>query len=85
MQLAYFVHSTAPDKDLFSRISEAHAGQLTKEQFVYHLTNSDRIATCFSHLGINTETTNTDELWDLFDMDENGCIDQDVLARVNMQ
>ena len=38
-------------QDLFSRISEAHEGRLTKQQFVYHVTNSDRIATCFSHLG----------------------------------
>lgn len=40
------------------------------------MTNSDRINTCFYHLGINTETTNTDEMWELFDMDENGYIDQ---------
>ena len=37
----------------------------------------------FVEEGINTETTNTDELWDLFDMDENGCIDQDLQRASN--
>lgn len=31
-------------------------------------------------MGINTETTNTDELWELFDIDDSGCIDQDEFA-----
>jgi len=66
--------------ELFSKITREHDGQLTKDNFVFHVTNSDRIATCFYHLGINTDTTNTDELWELFDMDENGCIDQDEFA-----
>lgn len=65
--------------ELFSKIVEKDA-KLTKDDFVYHVTNSDRINTCFYHLGINTETTNTDELWDLFDIDASGCIDQDEFA-----
>lgn len=66
--------------ELFSKISVEKDAKLTKDDFIYHVTNSDRINTCFYHLGINTETTNTDELWELFDMDANGVIDQDEFA-----
>ncbi|CAK9006554.1 unnamed protein product [Durusdinium trenchii] len=66
--------------ELFSKISVEKDAKLTKDDFVYHVTNSDRINTCFYHLGINTETTNTDELWELFDIDDSGCIDQDEFA-----
>ena len=34
----------------------------------------------FSSRGINTDTTNTDELWQLFDFGESGYIDQDEFA-----
>lgn len=37
--------------ELFSRICHDNDGRLTKEDFVYHLNNSDRIATCFHKLG----------------------------------
>lgn len=66
--------------ELFAKISVEKDAKLTKDDFIYHVTNSDRINTCFYHLGINTETTNTDELWELFDMDANGVIDQDEFA-----
>lgn len=66
--------------ELFSKISESNEGRLTREDFVHHLNHSDRIATCFHKLGINTETTNTDELWQLFDFGESGSIDQDEFA-----
>jgi len=66
--------------ELFSKISENNDGRLTKEDFMHHLNNSDRIATCFHKLGINTDTTNTDELWQLFDFGESGYIDQDEFA-----
>eukprot|EP00435_Cladocopium_sp_Y103_P012200 s2743_g3.t1 len=66
--------------ELFSKISENNEGRLTREDFVHHLNHSDRIATCFHKLGINTETTNTDELWQLFDFGESGSIDQDEFA-----
>ena len=63
-------------EELFTKICAEKDGKLTKEDFVHHVTHSDRIATCFYHLGINTETTNTDELWELFDVDDSGGIDQ---------
>ncbi|CAJ1413572.1 unnamed protein product [Effrenium voratum] len=66
--------------ELFTKICAEKDGKLTKEDFVHHVTHSDRIATCFYHLGINTETTNTDELWELFDVDDSGGIDQDEFA-----
>lgn len=66
--------------ELFSKISENNEGRLAREDFVHHLNHSDRIATCFHKLGINTETTNTDELWQLFDFGESGSIDQDEFA-----
>lgn len=37
--------------ELFSKISENNDGRLTKEDFMHHLNNSDRIATCFHKLG----------------------------------
>eukprot|EP00913_Durusdinium_trenchii_P019212 g18055.t1 len=41
--------------ELFSKISVEKDAKLTKDDFVYHVTNSDRINTCFYHLGINTD------------------------------
>lgn len=40
--------------ELFSRISHDHDGHVTKEDFVYQVSNSDRIATCFHKLGTLT-------------------------------
>ena len=39
------------EAELFSKISENNDGRLTKEDFMHHLNNSDRIATCFHKLG----------------------------------
>jgi len=64
--------------NLFSKISLEN-GNLSKELFEKHL-ESERVQVIFSHLGINTDTTNTEELWALFDADDSGSIDQEEFA-----
>eukprot|EP00440_Ansanella_granifera_P071617 gb/GFBE01077720.1/.p1 GENE.gb/GFBE01077720.1/~~gb/GFBE01077720.1/.p1 ORF type:complete len:581 (+),score=172.88 gb/GFBE01077720.1/:1-1743(+) len=73
----HWIHEVAK---IFTEISESSSGgQLSKEHFIKHL-EEEHVQVCFNQLGINIETTNTDELWDLFDMDESGRIDHDEFA-----
>mmetsp|Transcript_58298 Transcript_58298/g.130191 ORF Transcript_58298/g.130191 Transcript_58298/m.130191 type:complete len:614 (-) Transcript_58298:41-1882(-) len=66
--------------ELFSRLDADNTGTVTKQDFETTLANSERVTTCFEKLGINTDATDTDELWQLFDLGANGAIDQDDFA-----
>lgn len=74
---AKWIHQVA---ELFSRIDRENRGQVSKEDFIYQLSHSDRVTTTFDKLGINTDTTDTDELWELFDSSASDNIDQDEFA-----
>eukprot|EP00931_Biecheleriopsis_adriatica_P114862 TRINITY_DN9074_c0_g1_i2.p1 TRINITY_DN9074_c0_g1~~TRINITY_DN9074_c0_g1_i2.p1 ORF type:complete len:654 (+),score=123.64 TRINITY_DN9074_c0_g1_i2:38-1999(+) len=65
--------------DLFARLASDSGGVLSKEDFVDKLKDK-WVVTCFKNLGIETETTTTDELWSLFDGNDWGEVDQEEFA-----
>lgn len=66
--------------ELFAKVDEHNAGGFTYEAFRKQLTDI-RVQALFSKLGINTDTTSPEELWEILDTDNSGKIDQEEFAR----
>lgn len=60
---------------LFSQLDSGQEGDLSYEEFAAEI-QDERVQDCFRHLGINVENHTVDELFDLFDVDSEGKIDQ---------
>ncbi|CAE7484603.1 CACNA1H, partial [Symbiodinium necroappetens] len=60
---------------LFAQLDSGQEGDLSYEEFAAEI-QDERVQDCFRHLGINVENHSVDELFDLFDVDAEGKIDQ---------
>mmetsp|Transcript_39799 Transcript_39799/g.92087 ORF Transcript_39799/g.92087 Transcript_39799/m.92087 type:complete len:599 (+) Transcript_39799:61-1857(+) len=60
---------------LFAQLDSGQEGDLSYEEFAAEI-QDERVQDCFRHLGINVENHTVDELFDLFDRDADGNIDQ---------
>lgn len=59
---------------LFAKMDISAEGDLSYEEFAAEI-QDERVQECFRHLGINVENHTADELFELFDVDEDGKID----------
>lgn len=69
--------------ELFNKVNEGEegsgSGEFTFEQFKLKMRDI-RVQTIFRKLGINTDTTSPEELWEILDTDASGQIDQEEFA-----
>lgn len=66
-------------KDLFIKLAHIN-GQFTLEDFKEQMYNI-KVQTLFRKLGINLDGINAEELWDILDADQSGCIDEEEFAK----
>ncbi|CAK9001291.1 unnamed protein product [Durusdinium trenchii] len=60
--------------NLFAKMDVSSEGDLSYEEFMAEI-KDERVQDCFRHLGINVENHTADELFELFDFDDDGKID----------
>jgi len=61
--------------NLFAKMDISSEGDLSYEEFAAEI-QDERVQDCFRHLGINVENHTADELFELFDVGDDGKIDQ---------
>ncbi|CAE7769158.1 scn4aa [Symbiodinium pilosum] len=66
-------------KDLFMRLATLN-GHFTLDDFKEQIYNI-KVQTLFRKLGINLDGINAEELWDILDADQSGCIDEEEFAK----
>jgi len=67
-------------KDLFLRLASENNGHFTLDDFKEQIYNI-KVQTLFRKLGINVDGINAEELWDILDADQSGCIDEEEFAK----